>query len=165
MIAIALSCDPKLILADEPTTALDVTIQAQILELIQRLSDEFHTAVLMITHDLGIAAGMCDRVNVMYAGRIVETGTVDELFEEPKMPYSWGLLDSLPRIDDVRGDRLRTIEGLPPLLIAPPDACRFAPRCVFARDVCREDEPDLTSRGGEHHLARCWGTEPGGWIS
>ena len=165
MIAIALSCDPKLILADEPTTALDVTIQAQILELIQRLSDEFHTAVLMITHDLGIAAGMCDRVNVMYAGRIVETATVDELFEEPKMPYSWGLLDSLPRIDDVRGDRLRTIEGMPPLLIAPPDACRFAPRCNFARDVCRSDEPDLTSRRTEAHLARCWGTEPGGWIS
>jgi oligopeptide/dipeptide ABC transporter ATP-binding protein len=165
MIAIALSCDPKLILADEPTTALDVTIQAQILELIQRLSDEFHTAVLMITHDLGIAAGMCDRVNVMYAGRIVETGTVDELFEEPKMPYSWGLLDSLPRIDDIRGERLRTIEGMPPLLIAPPDACRFGPRCHFARDICREDEPELTSRGTEYHMARCWGTEPGGWIS
>ena len=125
MIAIALSCDPKLILADEPTTALDVTIQAQILELIQRLSSEFGTAVLLITHDLGIAAGMCDRVNVMYAGRIVETGTVDTLFENPRMPYAWGLLDSLPRIDDVRGDRLRTIEGLPPLLISPPEACRF----------------------------------------
>jgi oligopeptide transport system ATP-binding protein len=165
MIAIALSCDPKLILADEPTTALDVTIQAQILELIQRLSDEFHTAVLMITHDLGIAAGMCDRVNVMYAGRIVETGTVDELFEEPKMPYSWGLLDSLPRIDDVRGERLRTIEGMPPILIAPPDACRFGARCHFARDICRQDEPELTSRGTDTHQARCWGTEPGGWIS
>jgi oligopeptide transport system ATP-binding protein len=165
MIAIALSCDPKLILADEPTTALDVTIQAQILELIATLSDEFHTAVLMITHDLGIAAGMCDRVNVMYAGRIVETGTVDELFEQPKMPYSWGLLDSLPRIDDIRGDRLRTIEGMPPLLIQPPDACRFAARCNFARDVCRADEPDLTPRETEAHLARCWGTEPGGWIS
>jgi oligopeptide transport system ATP-binding protein len=165
MIAIALSCDPKLILADEPTTALDVTIQAQILELIQTLSDEFHTAVLMITHDLGIAAGMCDRVNVMYAGRIVETGTVDELFEEPQMPYAWGLLDSLPRIDDVRGDRLRTIEGLPPLLIAPPDACRFSARCNFARDICRTDEPELTRRRTEDHLARCWGTEPGGWIS
>jgi oligopeptide transport system ATP-binding protein len=110
MIAIALACDPKLILADEPTTALDVTIQAQILELIQTLSQEFHTAVLMITHDLGIAAGMCQRVNVMYAGRIVETAIVDELFENPQMPYAWGLLDSLPRIDDVRGDRLRTIE-------------------------------------------------------
>ena len=147
MIAIALSCDPKLILADEPTTALDVTIQAQILELIQRLSSEFGTAVLLITHDLGIAAGMCDRVNVMYAGRIVETGTVDTLFENPRMPYAWGLLDSLPRIDDVRGDRLRTIEGLPPLLIAPPKACRFGPRCPYIRDVCRENEPELTQRG------------------
>jgi oligopeptide transport system ATP-binding protein len=164
MIAIALACDPKLILADEPTTALDVTIQAQILELIQRLSDEFHTAVLMITHDLGIAAGMCDRINVMYAGRIVETASVDELFETPRMPYSWGLLDSLPRLDDVRGDRLRTIEGLPPLLIRPPDACRFEPRCRFARDICREDEPELTLRGEPGHLARCWATEPSGWI-
>ena len=163
MIAIALACDPKLILADEPTTALDVTIQAQILELIERLSDEFHTAVLMITHDLGIAAGMCDRVNVMYAGRIVETATVDELFERPRMPYSWGLLDSLPRLDDVRGDRLRTIEGLPPLLIKPPDACRFEPRCRFARDICREDEPELTERGASHY-ARCWATQPDGWI-
>ncbi len=115
MIAIALSCDPKLLLADEPTTALDVTIQAQILELIQRLSDEFKTAVLLITHDLGIAAGMCDRINVMYAGRIVETGTVDQMFDNPRMPYTWGLLDSLPRLDDKRGGRLRTIEGLPPL--------------------------------------------------
>ncbi len=165
MIAIALSCDPKLILADEPTTALDVTIQAQILELISRLSDEFHTAVLLITHDLGIAAGMCDRVNVMYAGRIVETGTVDELFERPRMPYSWGLLNSLPRLDDVRGDRLRTIEGLPPILITPPDACRFEPRCRFARDVCRQDEPELTRRGDTGHHARCWATQPDGWIA
>jgi oligopeptide transport system ATP-binding protein len=165
MIAIALSCSPKLILADEPTTALDVTIQAQILELISRLSDEFHTAVLMITHDLGIAAGMCDRVNVMYAGRIVETGTVDELFEDPQMPYAWGLLDSLPRIDDVRGARLRTIEGLPPLLISPPDACRFAARCNYVRDICRTDEPQLTDRATPNHKARCWGTEPGGWIA
>ncbi len=163
MIAIALSCDPKLILADEPTTALDVTIQAQILELIQRLSSEFGTAVLLITHDLGIAAGMCDRVNVMYAGRIVETGTVDTLFENPRMPYAWGLLDSLPRIDDVRGDRLRTIEGLPPLLIDPPDACRFNPRCSYARDVCRSSEPALNERD-PGHWARCWATEPGGWI-
>jgi oligopeptide transport system ATP-binding protein len=165
MIAIALSCDPKLILADEPTTALDVTIQAQILELIQVLSDEFHTAVLLITHDLGIAAGMCDRVNVMYAGRIVETGTVDELFEKPRMPYTWGLLDSLPRLDDVRGDRLRTIEGLPPLLIDVANACRFEPRCRFARDICREQEPELTSRAETRHAARCWATQADGWIA
>jgi oligopeptide transport system ATP-binding protein len=164
MIAIALSCDPKLILADEPTTALDVTIQAQILELISKLSDEFHTAVLLITHDLGIAAGMCDRVNVMYGGRIVETGSVDESFESPQMPYTWGLLDSLPRLDDTREGRLRTIEGLPPLLIAPPDACRFNPRCIYARDICRQKEPALTPRNGERHDARCWGTDVGGWL-
>ena len=163
MIAIALSCDPKLLLADEPTTALDVTIQAQILELIQRLSDEFRTAVLLITHDLGIAAGMCDRINVMYAGRIVETGSVDQLFENPRMPYTWGLLDSLPRLDDRRGVRLRTIEGLPPLLINVPDACRFNPRCSYTRDVCGEKEPTLTNRE-ETHEARCWGTQPDGWI-
>ena len=166
MIAIALSCDPKLILADEPTTALDVTIQAQILELIQTLSSEFGTAVLMITHDLGIAAGMCDRVNVMYAGRIVETGTVDELFEQPRMPYAWGLLDSLPRIDDVRGDRLRTIEGT----AAAPDQAGRTPAAstraaVYARDVCREKEPELTARGATGHMARCWATEPEGWIA
>ena len=163
MIAIALACDPKLLLADEPTTALDVTIQAQILELINRLSDEFKTAVLLITHDLGIAAGMCDRINVMYAGRIVETGTTDQLFDNPKMPYSWGLLDSLPRLDDERGGKLRTIEGLPPLLIKLPDACRFNPRCSYTRDLCREREPELTERE-EAHFARCHGTEPGGWI-
>jgi len=163
MIAIALSCDPKLLLADEPTTALDVTIQAQILELIQRLSDEFKTSVLLITHDLGIAAGMCDRINVMYAGRIVEAGTVDILFERPRMPYTWGLLDSLPRLDDVRGANLRTIEGLPPLLINVADACRFNPRCDYARDTCREKEPELTAREADH-LARCWATQPEGWI-
>jgi oligopeptide transport system ATP-binding protein len=163
MIAIALACDPKLILADEPTTALDVTIQAQILELIARLADEFDTAVLLITHDLGIAAGMCDRINVMYAGRIVESGSVDQLFENPRMPYSWGLLDSLPRLDDVRGARLRTIEGLPPLLIDVPDACRFAPRCAYAQDVCLASEPQLTDRG-DGHLARCYATAAGGWI-
>jgi oligopeptide/dipeptide ABC transporter ATP-binding protein len=163
MIAIALSCDPKLLLADEPTTALDVTIQAQILELIKSLSEEFRTAVLLITHDLGIAAGMCQRINVMYAGRIVETGSVDQLFENPSMPYTWGLLDSLPRLDDIRGGQLRTIEGLPPLLINVPDACRFHPRCAYAEDQCRAKEPSLTDRE-TGHMARCWGTQPDGWI-
>jgi oligopeptide transport system ATP-binding protein len=164
MIAIALACDPKLLLADEPTTALDVTIQAQILELIRRLSEEFKTAVLLITHDLGIAAGMCDRINVMYAGRIVETGSTDQLFDNPRMPYSWGLLDSLPRLDDQRGGRLRTIEGLPPLLIRLPDACRFNPRCPYVRDICLGKEPDLTVRE-PGHSARCHATDTGGWIS
>jgi oligopeptide transport system ATP-binding protein len=164
MIAIALACDPMLLLADEPTTALDVTIQAQILDLIRSLSEEFGTAVILITHDLGIAAGMCNRVNVMYAGRIVETANVDDVFERPRMPYTWGLMDSLPRLDEERGARLRTIEGMPPDLISPPDACRFAPRCSYVRDVCREHEPALTARDTPDHLARCWGTEPGGWI-
>ncbi len=164
MIAIALACDPMLLLADEPTTALDVTIQAQILDLIRSLSEEFGTAVILITHDLGIAAGMCNRVNVMYAGRIVETALVDDIFERPRMPYTWGLMDSLPRLDEERGARLRTIEGMPPDLLSPPDACRFAPRCDYVRDVCREDEPELTRRDEERHLARCWGTEAEGWI-
>jgi oligopeptide transport system ATP-binding protein len=164
MIAIALACDPMLLLADEPTTALDVTIQAQILELIRSLSSEFGTAVILITHDLGIAAGMCNRINVMYAGRIVETGKVDDMFEQPKMPYAWGLLDSLPRLDEVKGSRLRTIEGLPPDLIDPGAECRFSPRCKYVHDRCRVEEPELSAREGEGHLARCFGTEPGGWI-
>ncbi len=163
MIAIALACNPRLLLADEPTTALDVTIQAQILELIQSLSSEFGTAVVLITHDLGIAAGMCDRINVMYAGRIVEMGSIYDIFEDPQMPYAWGLLDSLPRLDEARGSRLRTIEGLPPLLIDIPDQCRFAPRCAYARDICWEQEPQLVSRSSQH-VARCWGTEDGGWL-
>ncbi len=164
MIAIALACDPMLLLADEPTTALDVTIQAQILELIRSLSEEYGTAVILITHDLGIAAGMCQRVNVMYAGKIVETGGVDELFDNPQMPYAWGLLDSLPRLDEVRGARLRTIEGLPPDLLSPADECRFAPRCPYVREQCLDSEPMLSARETPQHLARCFGTEPGGWI-
>jgi oligopeptide transport system ATP-binding protein len=164
MIAIALACDPMLLLADEPTTALDVTIQAQILELIRSLSDEFGSAVILITHDLGIAAGMCHRINVMYAGRIVETGQVDDIFEAPRMPYSWGLLDSLPRLDEQKGARLRTIEGMPPDLINPGQECRFSPRCPYVRDICRQQEPELSPREQEDHLARCHGTEPGGWI-
>jgi oligopeptide transport system ATP-binding protein len=164
MIAIALACDPMLLLADEPTTALDVTIQAQILDLIRSLSEEFGTAVMLITHDLGIAAGMCHRVNVMYAGRIVETGIVDDVFEHSRHPYAWGLLDSLPRLTESRSTRLRTIEGLPPDLIDPKPECRFSPRCLYAQDRCRVEEPNLTPRDGEGHLARCFGTEPGGWI-
>ena len=164
MIAIALACDPMLLLADEPTTALDVTIQAQILELIRSLSNEFGTAVILITHDLGIAAGMCDRINVMYAGRIVETGKVDDIFENPRMPYSWGLLDSLPRLDEVKGSRLRTIEGLPPDLMDSGKECSFAARCKYVRDRCRAGEPELVARDEADHFARCWGTESGGWI-
>jgi oligopeptide transport system ATP-binding protein len=164
MIAISLACDPALLLADEPTTSLDVTIQAQILELIKSLSQEFGTAVILITHDLGIAAGMCNRVNVMYAGQIVETGKIDDLFDRPRMPYAWGLLDSLPRLDEVRGARLRTIEGMPPDLVNPAVECRFSPRCAYAHDKCHTEEPELLERDEPGHYARCWGTEPGGWI-
>ncbi|MDG4798372.1 ABC transporter ATP-binding protein [Micromonospora sp. WMMD1082] len=166
VIAIALACNPKLLLADEPTTALDVTIQAQILELIRALSSELGTAVLLITHDLGIAAGMCDRVSVMYAGRIVETGHVDDIFTSPRMPYTAGLLNSLPRLTDARGERLRTIEGIPPTGSGVGDRCQFAPRCPHRRDACLDAEPALTPRPGvgAAHVARCWGTEPGGWV-
>jgi oligopeptide/dipeptide ABC transporter ATP-binding protein len=165
MIAIALACDPMLLLADEPTTALDVTIQAQILELIRSLSDDLGMGVILITHDLGIAAGMCDRINVMYAGRVVESAPVDEIFDRAEMPYTWGLMESLPGLNTIRGMPLQAIEGMPPHLLDPPDACRFAPRCRYSRDVCRESEPVLTTRALPAHLARCWGTEPDGWIS
>lgn len=165
MIAIALACDPALLLADEPTTALDVTIQAQILELIRSLSEQRGMAVMLITHDLGIAAGMCDRVNVMYGGRIVETGGVETMFDRPRMPYTWGLMDSIPGINAERGSELRAIEGMPPDLVDPTKTCQFAPRCRHARDICRESEPELTPRGDLDHAARCWGTEPEGWLA
>ncbi|GAA2389833.1 ABC transporter ATP-binding protein [Dactylosporangium salmoneum] len=161
MIAIALSCTPRLLIADEPTTALDVTIQAQILELIQELSSETGTAVLLITHNLGIAAGICDRIAVMYAGQIVETGAVDNLFYTPKMPYSWGLLDALPTLSD--DERLVPIEGGPPDLGTAIEGCHFAPRCRHVRPVCRQSEPAL-SRRGTGHDARCHATEPEGWL-
>jgi oligopeptide transport system ATP-binding protein len=166
MIAIALACQPALLIADEPTTALDVTIQAQLMELLRSLSTEFRTAVILITHDLGLAAGMCQRVSVMYAGRIVESGAVDDIFERPQMPYTAALLDSRARLDSVPGGRLRTIEGVPPDLVDPAPECRFAPRCPYRREPCIEREPAMTPRPstGDGHAARCWGTEPGGWI-
>ena len=120
---------------------------------------------MLITHDLGIAAGMCDRVNVMYGGRIVETGGVETMFDRPRMPYTWGLMDSIPGINAERGSELRAIEGMPPDLVDPTKACQFAPRCRHARDICRESEPELTPRGDLDHAARCWGTEPEGWLA
>jgi oligopeptide/dipeptide ABC transporter ATP-binding protein len=163
MIAIALACDPKLLIADEPTTALDVTVQAQILELIRAMTAELGTAVLLITHNLGIAAGLCDRVIVMYSGRIVEEAPTFDLFERPAMPYTSGLLNSLPRMDDVPQTRLRAIPGLPPKGGELAGQCRFAPRCAHARDVCRRGEPELTPRAPAHS-ARCFGTEAEGWV-
>ncbi|WP_238008510.1 ABC transporter ATP-binding protein [Dactylosporangium sp. AC04546] len=171
MIAMALSCNPRLILADEITTALDVTIQAQILDLLRDLARETATAVLFITHDLGVVAGMAERVNVMYAGQIVERAETADLFHRPQMPYTWGLLGSVPRLDLVRGGRLRPIAGRPPELTAMPPGCRFAPRCGHARETCADGVPDLTlthqvpDRG---QLNRCWGMRPadeGGWLS
>jgi oligopeptide transport system ATP-binding protein len=169
MIAMALSCNPRLILADEITTALDVTIQAQVLELLKRLSQESSTAMLLITHDLGVVAGMADRVNVMYAGQIVESARTRELFANPGMPYTWGLLDSVPRMDAGERERLVPIRGLPPNLIDPPKGCRFQPRCAYRRDICAQKVPDLLQLPGtgETHLSRCWGTqqvEGGGWL-
>jgi oligopeptide transport system ATP-binding protein len=158
MIAMALSCNPKLLLADEPTTALDVTIQAQILELIRSLSAEFGTAVILITHDLGIAAGMCDRINVMYAGRIIETGTAKEIFANPKHPYTLGLLRSVPRLDESRKEKLEPIEGVPPDLVNLPKGCSFYPRCRFHVEKCLEESPPLMLVN-EDHFAACWENE------
>ena len=143
MIAMGLSCDPKLLIADEPTTALDVTTQAQIMNLMLELAEERNTAVLLITHDLGVVAGFCDNIQVMYAGALVERGTAEEIFHNPQHPYTWGLLGSMTRLDEVHRDRLNSVRGAPPSLINPPKGCRFAPRCDFAQDICREALPIL----------------------
>ena len=156
MIAMALSCNPSILIADEPTTALDVTIQAQIVELINRLKDDFNSAVIFITHDLGVIADIADEIIVMYAGRVVERGTKRDVFYDPQMPYTWGLLGSIPRLDRPRVERLHTIEGMPPSLINPPEGCKFRPRCPHAFEKCKE-EPALENRvGTPGHLDRCW---------
>jgi oligopeptide transport system ATP-binding protein len=155
MIAMALSCNPRLLIADEPTTALDVTIQAQIIDLVRRLRKETGAAVLWITHDLGIVAGLCDRVNVMYAGRIVETATVREIYYNPSHGYTHGLLTSVPRLDETQKTRLVPIDGAPPDLIDLPALCPFLPRCRFSADVCsREAPPNREIVPG--HNALCW---------
>ncbi len=143
MIAMGLSCEPKLLIADEPTTALDVTTQAQIMNLMLELADERNTSVLLITHDLGVVAGFCDNIQVMYAGSIVERGTADEIFLNPQHPYTWGLLGSMTRLDEVQQERLNSVRGAPPSLINPPKGCRFWPRCDFATEICREALPIL----------------------
>jgi oligopeptide/dipeptide ABC transporter ATP-binding protein len=156
MIAIALACNPKLLIADEPTTALDVTVQAQILELISGVCTDFGTAVIIITHDLGVVAGMTDRVVVMYAGKIMETAPTEELFANPRHPYTLGLLASVPRLDEKRHSQLKTIEGAPPDLIKPPTGCPFMPRCAFARAICRTMPPLEPGAGNSNHLKACW---------
>jgi peptide/nickel transport system ATP-binding protein len=156
MIAMALSCNPSILIADEPTTALDVTIQAQIVELIARLKDDFNSAVIMITHDLGVVAEIADEIIVMYAGRVVERGPTREVFYDPQMPYTWGLLGSIPRLDRPRVKRLHSISGAPPSLINLPQGCKFRPRCPHAFDKCME-EPSLENRvETPGHLDRCW---------
>jgi peptide/nickel transport system ATP-binding protein len=156
MIAMALINDPRILIADEPTTALDVTIQAQIIRLIQDLQDRLGMAVILITHDLGVVADTADYINVMYAGRIVEAGTRDEIFYDPQHPYTWGLLGSLARPDRPRVERLSQIQGQPPSLLAPPQGCHFRPRCPHEFDKCKQT-PGLDPRSGvPGHLDRCW---------
>src|SRR5438874_11184691 len=156
MIAMALSCNPDVLIADEPTTALDVTIQAQIIELIGRLKDDFNSAVILITHDLGVVAEIADEIVVMYAGRVVERAAKSELFYDPQHPYTWGLLGSIPRLDRPRPEKLHSIKGSPPSLINLPRGCKFRPRCPHAFDKCME-EPDLANRVEEPgHVDRCW---------
>ena len=154
MIAMALALQPDILIADEPTTALDVTVQAQVLELIGALRDDFGTAVILITHDLGVVAGMCDDVAVMYAGRIVEKAPRVTIFEGPQHPYTWGLLQSITRLDAPRTDRLRPIEGAPPSLIALPQGCKFHPRCPYVPPPALEVEPEL-KEAEQGHLVRC----------
>lgn len=156
MIAIALACKPKLLIADEPTTALDVTIQAQILELINSLKRELNMGVIMITHDLGVVAEVCTRVAVMYLGQVVEESEVEELFENPLHPYTMGLLKSIPKIDGTRKNKLSTIGGTVPSLTEIPKGCRFANRCPFATEKCFNEEPLLEQVENSHRKVRCW---------
>ncbi len=155
MIAIALSCNPEIIIADEPTSALDVTIQAQILELMKKLALDFGTSVILITHDLGVVAGMCETVAVMYAGRIVERGTVDEIFADPQHPYTRGLIKSVPRLDSTEKSKLYSIEGQPPNVIDLPECCPFHPRCEQAMDVCRNRYPPRKDLADGRDVS-CW---------
>jgi len=158
MIAMALSNKPKVLVADEPTTALDVTVQAQILELLRDLNEQTGASIILITHNLGVVAGLCQRVIVMYAGEIVEEGSAEQIFESPQHPYTWSLLRSMPRVDLDRHERLRSIEGLPPDLIAPPPGCKFNPRCPFRVERCFTDEPKLETVGSGGQRAACWVT-------
>jgi oligopeptide transport system ATP-binding protein len=159
MIAIALSCIPKILVADEPTTALDVTIQAQIMDLIKDLQDKLGTAVILITHDLGVVADVADRIQVMYAGKIIERGTVEEIFYNGQHPYTWALLKSVPRLDTGHKDQLFSIKGTPPDLLKPPVGCPFASRCEHAMTICKEEMPEDTKLS-ETHEVTCWLQHP-----
>jgi oligopeptide transport system ATP-binding protein len=156
MIAIALSTNPDLLIADEPTTALDVTIQAQILDLMRGLSQEFQSAVILITHDMGVVAGMAERVAVMYAGYVVEAGKIEDIFYRARHPYTHMLLQSIPRLDRARDAPLKPIPGQPPDLLFLPPGCPFAPRCPNVQDICRQKMPPLDPAGEPGHLAACW---------
>jgi oligopeptide transport system ATP-binding protein len=159
MIAMALACEPKLLIADEPTTALDVTIQAQILDLLRELVVERDTALILITHDLGVVAGMCERVNVMYAGMFMETGTAEQVFTRPRHPYTLGLLQSVPRLDAARKTALHPIEGNPRDMLFPPQACPFAPRCRYEVEQSRKEVPPLEQIEQGHKVA-CFNPVP-----
>ncbi|MGZ4596725.1 MAG: ABC transporter ATP-binding protein, partial [Actinomycetes bacterium] len=171
MIAMALSCNPELLIADEPTTALDVTVQAQILDLIRDLQQEYNSAVILITHDLGVVAELADEILVMYAGRPVEYGTARDIFRSPQHPYTWGLLSSMPRLDQEPTDRLLPIKGTPPSLINVPSGCPFHPRCAYANLTegrSQSERPEFRQLGGGHYIAchlsksdrdRIWTTE------
>ncbi len=156
MIAMALSCNPKLLIADEPTTALDVTIQAQIVDLVKRLQDQLGMAVMWITHDLGVVAEIAHRINVMYAGYIIERGNVRDIYKNTLHPYTMGLLGSLPRLDEAPGTRLVSIPGLPPDLVLLPKGCPFAARCPYVENHCLEERPLLSEVAGDHHQIACW---------
>jgi oligopeptide transport system ATP-binding protein len=160
MIAMGLTTLPKVLIADEPTTALDVTIQAQILQLLRDVNRDFGTATILITHNLGVVAGMCERIMVMYAGRIVESGPTVDVFANPKHPYTWSLLRSIPRLDAEAHEPLKPIEGLPPDLMSLPSGCAFHPRCPFKVERCSRDTPEL-NRVGDTQLAACWVTQAG----
>jgi oligopeptide transport system ATP-binding protein len=159
MIAMALACQPKLMIADEPTTALDVTIQAQILDLLRELVAEENAALILITHDLGVVAGMCERVNVMYAGMFMETGSAYQLFAQPRHPYTVGLLQSIPRLDAARGERLHPIEGIPRDMLSAPQACPFQPRCRYEVELSRKEVPPLLEIEPGHKVA-CFNPVP-----
>ena len=155
MIAMALVCHPELLIADEPTTALDVTIQAQIVDLLLSLREKLGTSILIIAHDMGVVADIADRVTIMYAGMVVESGTVEEIFYNPRHPYTWGLLKSIPKPGVNGKERLIPIDGTPPDLLDPPVGCPFADRCDYAMAVCREQMPETTQLS-DTHQTRCW---------